>query len=133
MILFGIIVFAFIFLRITRSAEASPLTGPTFDIKPGVVVPDSAQAQQIINAVATVWKQYGYVPVITSGIDSEHIPTSLHYLGLAVDFRLHNIPEELRFEMIGAVRKILGASYQVIWEDRGTSNEHLHIEYDPGS
>lgn len=75
--------------------------------------------------VAAMYAKYGYDTTITSGDDGQHSNVSLHYDGLALDFRTRNcspadlgpITAELRAAMPG---------YDVVRE-----STHIHIEYDP--
>lgn len=64
--------------------------------------------------------------VLTCGIDGQHSRGSKHYIGNAIDLRLHNLPpgtwQEVREEIAGA----LGIDYDVVLED-----DHIHIEFDP--
>jgi hypothetical protein len=72
---------------------------------------------------------------ITSCNDSTHMMNSLHYKGLAFDVRTHDTIlsnrgvwlEQLKIE----IKNFLGAEFDVVLEDIGGPNEHLHFEYDP--
>jgi hypothetical protein len=68
---------------------------------------------------------------ITSGNDSAHKQGSLHYVDRALDFRLSNIPVYSRSSVVARIRGLLTPTFDVLWEDAGESNEHLHVEYDP--
>lgn len=65
--------------------------------------------------------------VVTSISDGEHMPTSKHYSGEAVDFRIWNIPEDKREGIFNALVAMLGDAYDCVWHKRS----HFHIEYDP--
>jgi hypothetical protein len=70
-----------------------------------------------------------YRPTITSANDFGcHARFSKHYMNLALDFRMHDIPSDKRDELVAAIKKALGERFLVLWEDAGTTNEHLHIE-----
>lgn len=70
--------------------------------------------------------------VITSGNDGTHMKGSLHYLDRALDLRTKNFPtRDLKFQFLAALKLRLGKGYDVIIEDLGGPNEHLHAEYDP--
>lgn len=103
-----------------------------FNVKPGVVMPLTPQMQFVTQVVAQVWAKYGRMATVTSGTDS-HQPGDVHTLGLALDFRTKDIPDvNEKHAMIADVRMILGdALFDILFEDEGLSNEHLHIEYDP--
>jgi hypothetical protein len=68
--------------------------------------------------------------IVTSCNDSQHMSGSKHYSGAAFDFRTKHTG---RSQAIGdAVRKELGPlGFDVLLEDLGGLNEHLHVEYDP--
>ena len=67
---------------------------------------------------------------ITSANDGQHSEKSLHYSGNALDFRTKDYFGDKRM-LVNAVRKALGPEFDVVFEDEGTPNEHLHVEYDP--
>ena len=72
---------------------------------------------------------------ITSCNDSQHMMGSLHYKGLAFDTRTHDIILSNRgvwLTQIGNdIKNALGGEFDVVLEDIGGPNEHLHVEYDP--
>jgi len=66
---------------------------------------------------------------ITSCKDSTHRAGSLHYVGLALDFRINNIPTASSNPLPEIVKDIaahLGPQYDVVLE-----SDHIHIEYQP--
>ncbi len=69
--------------------------------------------------------------LITSAQDSQHTAGSVHPLGMAVDFRTHNLSTSAKHQLANRVRERLGAAYDVILEDENGPNEHLHVERDP--
>jgi hypothetical protein len=57
-----------------------------------------------------------------------HQPDSYHYTGHAVDFgSARNSPQQLQswYDYLNANKANLGLA-ELIWEDRGGSNEHIH-------
>lgn len=82
-------------------------------------------------AINDAYREIGCDCVLRYGIDGEHSVGSEHYVGLAVDIRTHNVPPEQRENLIKRIRVALGPDYDVLWEARGTPNEHLHVEFDP--
>ena len=96
-----------------------------------VVVPPSEEMQYAADVVARVWQAHGFTAVLTSGLDGEHREDSLHYAGLATDWRTKNLPVSLKSGMIAEVRAILGRDFDVLLEYVGLPNEHMHIEFDP--
>lgn len=79
-----------------------------------------------VNIASDIFRNHGIEPVITSGMEGDHGPTSLHYAGLAVDMRTHSTPKEILPDVIRYIKTALGKEYDVILE-----TDHLHIEYDP--
>lgn len=70
--------------------------------------------------------------VVTSGNDSKHGADSLHPKDRALDFRTRTIAErEDKFRFRDTLRAALGPDFDVVLEDVGGPNEHLHAEYDP--
>ncbi len=66
-------------------------------------------------------------PTITALRDGQHMATSLHYVGLAVDLRSHDLTEAEIVTVTATLRKALGSSYDVVMEATG-ANAHFHIE-----
>lgn len=83
---------------------------------------------QIVLAVLVatgVWGEDGDDLVVTSLADGAHSPTSLHYRGDAVDFRVSGVQDPV--SKVDRLRERLGGKdYDVIYE--GT---HIHVEYQP--
>lgn len=68
---------------------------------------------------------------ITSINDSTHSLESLHYAGRAVDLRTHHLPDEAARERVTTtLRAALGPQFDVIYENAGTPNAHIHVELD---
>lgn len=100
---------------------------PAFATKPGAMLSTRPEIEYARRVVARVWTAHGYSLTVTSGLDSTHKAESLHYVGLAEDYRTRDVaPSDLQ-GMINEVRSILGSDYDVILE-----TDHLHVEYDPG-
>ena len=70
---------------------------------------------------------------ITSVQDGKHKSQSLHHAGRAVDIRSKIYPPEKVQEIVSEFKAFYDAEYDLIWENRGLTNEHLHCEYDPGN
>ena len=79
-----------------------------------------------IMTIALVYQDLGYVPVITSKEDGQHMPTSLHYKKRAFDWRTYQVPAAERPALKAGVQKALGPDWDVVLE-----KDHLHTEYDP--
>lgn len=85
--------------------------------------PQMVLATSIIDGV---YRELGYHTVITSGNDGKHSHGSLHYVGLAVDYRTRQLREGDAEKVKAQVAKALGAEYDVVLEPT-----HLHVEYQP--
>lgn len=70
---------------------------------------------------------------VTSGNDRVHRPDSKHYTDEALDFRTKHLNEVEKDALVKTVKKRLGADYDVILEDEGGNQEHLHVEWDEKS
>ena len=77
-----------------------------------------------------IYKKFGAECVITAGTDGKHMEGSLHYKGLALDIRTHNVPGRA-LQLKVALQQALGKDYDVVLEAVGTPNEHCHLEFDP--
>jgi hypothetical protein len=83
--------------------------------------------------VAAVYQSRGYELVLTSGEESgtRHRVGSLHYKGLAEDYRTHTVKRADLEPMLATIRARLGSDYDFILEARNRPNEHFHGEFDP--
>lgn len=97
-----------------------------------------AQAVSVmLQCVQTEFAREGYDTWITSGIDGVHSVGSRHYDDPerddppALDFRSKHVPPETMDKIYRRIKQFLLPLFDVIWEARGTWNEHLHIEYHP--
>ncbi len=69
--------------------------------------------------------------VITCGANGQHMVGSKHAAGDALDIRTkHLTPQELA-ALVAALQQRLGPDYDLVMEDVGKTNEHLHCERDP--
>lgn len=83
-----------------------------------------------LRVVEEEFSKYGLDTVVTSANDSVHSPNSYHYLGRAFDFRTKHA-QGIASGIISNIRKVLGPlGFDIIWEDQGGVNEHLHCEWD---
>lgn len=80
---------------------------------------------------------FGADCTITSANDSKHGANSLHSrdgLCRALDFRTKDFPyreDDSLLEFVAKVKESLGQDFDVVLEDHGEINEHLHVEWDP--
>ena len=80
----------------------------------------------VLIAAEKLWEIYGHELVITSGLEGEHSAGSLHYYGLAVDFRTNYFSREVLGKISHLLRIELGRCFDVILYET-----HIHVEYDP--
>ncbi len=98
-------------------------------IKPGVNIsglrPEILLAWDIVDQIYELHDiKYCWM---TSGLDSNHSWGSLHFSGLAIDIRIHNIPSNIdRKAIVSIIKDYIGNQYDVILE-----SDHIHIEFQP--
>jgi len=78
---------------------------------------------EAIPAICRCFGLHGSPAVLTSGLDGEHMEKSLHYDGLAGDWRIWHVTKERREELAALLRFMLGPSWDVVLEET-----HIHIE-----
>ena len=66
--------------------------------------------------------------IVTSNTDGKHSKNSRHYLGVAADLRTNNIDNEKTDIIYSQIKQMLPEFY-VLLESKGTSNEHIHIQF----
>ena len=95
--------------------------------KPGVIVNGLLPIMEFCdNVVHYTFLGLGYASIITSALDGKHSQNSLHYEGLALDYRRRHVPDEVMRQIVRRLRKCLGGDWDIVLE-----RTHLHIEYDP--
>jgi hypothetical protein len=99
---------------------------PVFAAKPGAILSAEPEIQYARGIIAGIWKRHGYTLTVTSGYDGSHSAQSLHYVGLAEDYRTNDVKASDLAAMITEVRAALGSFYDVVNEAT-----HLHVEFDP--
>jgi len=97
-----------------------------FAVKPGVVLGSMPEMEYARRIVARVYERSGYQLTVTSGYDGSHSAVSLHYKGLAEDYRTRDLRPGDLDRIVAEIRATLGSDYDVIVEA-----DHLHVEYDP--
>ena len=90
--------------------------------------PEMVLAFTIIN---NVYFRYNYDCVLTEGTGGKHMEKSLHYSGYAIDIRTKNILPVDKPVIIAGINVALNDQFDIILEDEGCENEHLHVEFDP--
>ncbi len=103
---------------------------PLFATKPGAILSTTREMEYARRIVADVWRKHGLPPVtVTEGWANEgHAANSLHYQGLAEDYRVRDVPTHLWLTLANEIRARLGSAYDVILE---RDPDHIHVEYDP--
>ena len=97
-------------------------------LKNTVVVPKVVIiAAAVVNAANVLG--LGQDMLITSGNDGKHMKKSKHYTNAALDFRTKHLQGNEKDDLRDEVKHRLGSTYDVILEDRGGLNEHLHVEW----
>ena len=87
------------------------------------VKPEMVMAAMV---VASVYDAMGYSTVVTSACDGKHGRGSLHYVGLALDFRTRHVAAGEHDKLRDMVADALGPQFDVVLEET-----HLHVEYQP--
>ena len=94
-------------------------------IKPGATIAGlDIRMRPVLIAAHNVWQSMNQEVVVTSGLDGEHSPGSLHYYGLAVDLRTRYFTDSQRGHAGQLLAEKLGTSFTVI--DEGN---HIHVQY----
>jgi hypothetical protein len=86
------------------------------------------QAWIAVYVCTEVYKKYNQDFTWTCGIDSKHMPGSLHYVGLAIDGGLPTVSEDA---IVTEIRHNLGDDYDVVEEHSAVGGPHIHIEFQP--
>jgi hypothetical protein len=94
---------------------------------------DPAQAMAHADRVVELaFAHHGYDSWKTSVNDGEHKAGSLHYVDRAVDYRMKHVDKmDTKLAIWSEIRQLLAPLFDVLFEDAGKANEHLHVEYDP--
>ena len=89
----------------------------------------SSRMTDIIDEINITAKLAGLPsPVITSATDGYHSAGSVHGTGHALDLRCRE--RTICVKWAGILKQALGPGYDVMFEDWGGANNHIHLEYD---
>lgn len=95
--------------------------------------PQALFALHVVNAVVEERVDRTAVTLVSSVNDREHGEHSYHYEGLAFDVDwdpILAISDDFRRELACEISARLGGEFDVLAEDLGCQNSHLHVEYD---
>lgn len=96
-------------------------------IKKGVSVAGMRPEMFLAILIAhAIYLSLGYTLTLTAVTDGKHSSGSLHYVGLAIDIRIRNVPAELLSGIITKLKAALGSEYDIILH-----STHIHIEFQP--
>lgn len=98
-----------------------------------LLVKDGVQPHnlRIAAAGANVAHRMGILLRLTAGLDGGHGAQSLHYALRALDFGTKEFALPIKRQLVRELQKELGTDYDVLLENEGTDNEHVHAEFDP--
>ena len=85
---------------------------------------EMVMALMIAQETARIYNQH-YRLTVTSLTDGTHSKGSLHYVGLAADIRVSDMPFEV-LKYVDSLKLALKENYDVVYE-----KTHIHIEYQP--
>ncbi len=93
-------------------------------IKEGVSLAGLDIRMQTALVVAdSIWTEYGQELVVTSGLEGTHSAGSLHYYGLALDFRTRYFTGEECKQVYADMQERLCANYRIIYHAT-----HMHVQ-----
>lgn len=95
-------------------------------IKKGVKLHPATVWSVAMPIIFQIYTDFGVTPVITSGMDGKHMPGSLHFGGLAFDFRTRHVGAAELPQLVAQITEALGDEFDVVLE-----SDHLHVEFDP--
>jgi len=75
--------------------------------------------------IAGCFAEVGQPCRLTSGDDGQHMKTSLHYKGLAIDIGIIGLYDGGQ-QITAKIKERLGAQFDVVLE-----SNHIHVEFDP--
>lgn len=96
-------------------------------IKEGVIMAGlQKEMRPALIAAESIWKGLGQELVVTAALDGTHSAGSLHYYGLALDFRTRYFDQYEERTAANRLADSLGDDFDVI-----THDSHIHCEHDP--
>ncbi len=97
-------------------------------LKPGVSLKGLKTEMHVgLGIVNSVYQEMGYHTIVTSCNDGKHSRGSLHYVGLAIDFRTRHMKDQAeKDKLTDQAAEALGQEFDAVLE-----SDHLHVEYQP--
>ena len=96
------------------------------ELKEGVILGGlKLEMRKALVEAEKLWKTFGQVLTVTSGLDSTHSAGSLHYYGYALDLRTRYFTTDEAKRVAYELQMKLGDSYNVVLH-----TTHIHVEYD---
>ena len=86
----------------------------------------------ILSALIKADKFFVEDVIITSVNDGKHATNSAHYRNEAVDIRCNDRPYNVDLALCKFLEEELGPKFLVLYESKGTPNEHIHIQLRKG-
>ncbi len=80
----------------------------------------------VIMVAEGVYGEHDYPLVVTSVCDGKHSWNSLHYVGMAIDFRTRHLAAGDNLKITGELKACLGLEFDVVLE-----TDHIHVEWQP--
>jgi len=91
--------------------------------------PELAFANTVLLGILTAAKA---TMQLTHALDGTHTRASIHYAGGAEDL-IFSTPLDMdeKLQIVQELKVSLGQDFDVIFEDAGQPNEHVHVEWQP--
>lgn len=90
-------------------------------VRIGGVRPEITVAMQI---AAGVYSRFNVDAIVTSCMEGKHSTHSRHYVGLAIDLRIRNVPRGQHSDLRNALADALGPDFLVLLE-----GNHIHVGF----
>lgn len=84
-----------------------------------------------LRVVEEEFSHYMLDTIVTAGSDGQHMQGSLHYKGLALDFRTKHAAGIMNGIFLAIQKRLQPLGFDVLWESQNLPDEHLHCEYQP--
>lgn len=119
-------------------SDATDRTGPDFVVPPGVELKDaSVNVKEIHPVLQSFLIRFGLVHlhlfgtpvVVTSGRDAQHVASSKHYNGEAVDLRINSLPASYQPAFLLVLRVLCDTFHLAMFDESFAPGAgHVHVE-----